>query len=191
MRVFSGFPPAAHRSASAGLAIALALAATLAVGACKRGSEGDAQAKEAAKGPEAVPVEVAQVSRRPIAASYSGTAPLDARGESQVVAKTSGVALQVLAQEGQACFRSLIEFLCFVIFLIREFRGQGLSNIVGGMFSSYVSCGSLNRSLPNYEAGARTPLAAVFASLRIVGAPPVVMLITTLHAALIFFRLPK
>lgn len=46
----------------------------------------------------------------------------------------------------------------------REFRGQGLSNIVGGMFSSYVSCGSLNRSLPNFEAGARTPLAAVFAS---------------------------
>jgi SulP family sulfate permease len=46
----------------------------------------------------------------------------------------------------------------------REFRGQGLSNIVGGFFSSYVSCGSLNRSLPNFEAGARTPLAAVFAS---------------------------
>ncbi len=47
----------------------------------------------------------------------------------------------------------------------REFRGQGLSNIVGGFFSSYVSCGSLNRSMPNFEAGARTPLAAVFASL--------------------------
>jgi sulfate permease, SulP family len=47
----------------------------------------------------------------------------------------------------------------------REFRGQGLSNIVGSFFSSYVSCGSLNRSLPNLEAGARTPLAAVFASL--------------------------
>ena len=47
----------------------------------------------------------------------------------------------------------------------REFRGQGLSNIVGGFFSSYVACGSLNRSLPNLEAGARTPLAAVFASL--------------------------
>ena len=47
----------------------------------------------------------------------------------------------------------------------REFRGQGLSNIVGGFFSSYVSCGSLNRSMPNYEAGAQTPLAAVFASL--------------------------
>lgn len=47
----------------------------------------------------------------------------------------------------------------------REFRGQGLSNLVGGFFSSYVSCGSLNRSLPNLEAGARTPLAAVFASV--------------------------
>jgi SulP family sulfate permease len=47
----------------------------------------------------------------------------------------------------------------------REFRGQGLSNIVGGFFSSYVSCGSLNRSMPNLEAGARTPLAAVFASI--------------------------
>ncbi len=46
----------------------------------------------------------------------------------------------------------------------REFRGQGLSNIVGAFASSYVSCGSLNRSMPNYEAGARTPLAAVFAS---------------------------
>ncbi|CAN5408752.1 SulP family inorganic anion transporter [soil metagenome] len=46
----------------------------------------------------------------------------------------------------------------------REFRGQGLSNMVGGFFSSYVSCGSLNRSMPNFEAGARTPLAAVFAS---------------------------
>jgi len=47
----------------------------------------------------------------------------------------------------------------------REFRGQGLSNIVGGFFSSYVSCGSLNRSLPNLEAGARTPLAAVFSAV--------------------------
>jgi sulfate permease, SulP family len=47
----------------------------------------------------------------------------------------------------------------------REFRGQGLSNIAGGFFSCYVSCGSLNRSLPNLEAGARTPLASVFSAL--------------------------
>jgi SulP family sulfate permease len=47
----------------------------------------------------------------------------------------------------------------------REFRGQGLSNIVGGFFSSYVSCGSMNRSMPNLQAGARTPLASVFSAL--------------------------
>jgi membrane fusion protein (multidrug efflux system) len=83
---------------------AFAIAACLAVallGGCSKG-EGDAQAKDADKGPDAIPVEVAKVARRPISASYSGTAPLEARGESQVVAKTSGVALQVLAQEGQA-----------------------------------------------------------------------------------------
>ena len=81
-------------------AIAACLALSL-LGGCKKG-DGDAQAKDADKGPDAIPVEVATVARRPIAASYSGTAPLEARGESQVVAKTSGVALQVLAQEGQA-----------------------------------------------------------------------------------------
>jgi SulP family sulfate permease len=47
----------------------------------------------------------------------------------------------------------------------REFRGQGLSNIVGGFFSCYVSCGSLNRSMPNLEAGAKTPLSSVFSAL--------------------------
>ena len=47
----------------------------------------------------------------------------------------------------------------------REFLGQGLSNVVGGFFSCYLSCGSLNRSLPNLESGARTPLAAVFSAL--------------------------
>jgi SulP family sulfate permease len=43
----------------------------------------------------------------------------------------------------------------------REFLGQGLSNLIGGFFSCYLSCGSLNRSVPNLESGARTPLAAV------------------------------
>jgi SulP family sulfate permease len=50
----------------------------------------------------------------------------------------------------------------------REFLGQGLSNLVGGLTSSYVSCGSLNRSLPNLEAGARTPLAGVLSALWLV-----------------------
>ncbi len=51
----------------------------------------------------------------------------------------------------------------------REFRGQGLSNIIGGFFSCYVSCGSLNRSLPNLQAGARTPMAAVFSAFLLLG----------------------
>jgi membrane fusion protein, multidrug efflux system len=77
----------------------------LALTACKSGANGesaDAKADGAEKkAEEAVPVEAVKVSRRPIAASYSGTAPLEARGESQVVAKTSGVALQVMTEVGQ------------------------------------------------------------------------------------------
>ncbi len=47
----------------------------------------------------------------------------------------------------------------------QEFIGQGLSNLVGSFFSSYASCGSFNRTGVNYAAGARTPLATVFASV--------------------------
>ena len=45
----------------------------------------------------------------------------------------------------------------------QEFVGQGLSNIVGCFFSGYVATGSFNRSGLNYQAGAKTPLAAIFA----------------------------
>jgi len=47
----------------------------------------------------------------------------------------------------------------------QEFIGQGLSNLVGSFFSSYVATGSFNRSGVNFEAGARTPMAAIFAGL--------------------------
>ncbi len=50
----------------------------------------------------------------------------------------------------------------------QEFIGQGLGNLVGSFFSSYASSGSFNRSGVNHAAGARTPLAAVFASLFLV-----------------------
>lgn len=50
----------------------------------------------------------------------------------------------------------------------QEFIGQGLSNIAGAFFSAYPSSGSFNRSGVNYEAGARTPLAAVAAALFLV-----------------------
>jgi membrane fusion protein (multidrug efflux system) len=82
------------------MSAALLLALIAVLGGCKKGGEAQAKDKED-KGPEAVPVEVVVVARRPIAASYSGTAPLEARAESQVVAKTSGVALAVLVEEGQ------------------------------------------------------------------------------------------
>lgn len=50
----------------------------------------------------------------------------------------------------------------------QEFVGQGLSNIIGSFFSAYASSGSFNRSGVNYEAGARTPLASVFAAISLV-----------------------
>ncbi len=47
----------------------------------------------------------------------------------------------------------------------QEFIGQGLANLVGSFFSSYAASGSFNRSGANHAAGARTPLAAVYASV--------------------------
>ena len=47
----------------------------------------------------------------------------------------------------------------------QEFIGQGLSNFIGSFFSGYASSGSFNRSGVNYASGAKTPLAAVFASI--------------------------
>lgn len=50
----------------------------------------------------------------------------------------------------------------------QEFIGQGLSNLVGSFFSGYASCGSFNRSGVNYAAGAKTPMATVYASIFLV-----------------------
>jgi SulP family sulfate permease len=47
----------------------------------------------------------------------------------------------------------------------QEFVGQGLSNIVGSFFSSYAGSGSFTRSGINYQAGAKTPMAAIFAAV--------------------------
>ncbi len=47
----------------------------------------------------------------------------------------------------------------------QEFIGQGASNVIGSFFSAYPSSGSFNRSGLNFEAGAKTPLASVFASV--------------------------
>jgi len=73
----------------------------------------------------------------------------------------------------------------------QEFIGQGLSNIVGSFFSAYASSGSFNRSGLNYEAGARTPMAAILAALFLVAvlllvAPLVSYLPLAVMAAILF-----
>lgn len=47
----------------------------------------------------------------------------------------------------------------------QEFIGQGLSNIIGSFFSSYAASGSFTRTGLNYETGAQTPMAAVYAAV--------------------------
>ncbi len=109
--------PATHRFVSWLRISALALAlASLSLSGCGNKGQGDAAAASSdAKGgekaklgkdgkpipkAEPIPVEVAKASRQAISASYSGTANLEAPNEAQVVAKTSGVMIQLLAEEG-------------------------------------------------------------------------------------------
>jgi sulfate permease, SulP family len=47
----------------------------------------------------------------------------------------------------------------------QEFVGQGLANMIGSFFSSYVVSSSFNRSALNYAVGAQTPLSALTAGL--------------------------
>ncbi|HHB78036.1 MAG TPA: SulP family inorganic anion transporter [Saprospiraceae bacterium] len=46
----------------------------------------------------------------------------------------------------------------------QEFIGQGLANLVVSFFKGYVGSGSFTRSGVNQQAGAKTPMAAVFAA---------------------------
>ncbi len=63
----------------------------------------------------------------------------------------------------------------------QEFIGQGISNIGGAFFSAFPSAGSFNRSGANYEAGAKTPLANVYAALFLVA---IVLVVAPLAAYL-------
>jgi SulP family sulfate permease len=63
----------------------------------------------------------------------------------------------------------------------QEFIGQGLSNIAGSFFSGYVATGSFNRSGLNFQAGAKTPLAAMFAGALLI---VIVVLVAPLAAYL-------
>ena len=100
-----------HASKSfARLILGAALVAVLAVSTgC--GGQSEADTDSAAEGAEpkdekkreeqAVAVETALAARHSVSASYSGTAPLEAPIEAQVVSKTSGVLLRLLTEEGQ------------------------------------------------------------------------------------------
>lgn len=73
----------------------------------------------------------------------------------------------------------------------QEFVGQGLSNLAGSFFSAYPSSGSFNRSGLNYEAGARTPLAAalsavLLAAIAMLVAPLIAHLPLAVLAAILF-----
>jgi SulP family sulfate permease len=63
----------------------------------------------------------------------------------------------------------------------QEFIGQGMSNMVGSFFSSYAGSGSFTRSGINYDAGAKTPLSAIFAAISLI---LIVLLVAPLTAYL-------
>jgi len=52
----------------------------------------------------------------------------------------------------------------------QEFVGQGMANLVAGLFSGYPVSGSFNRSSLSYQAGSRTAVAAVVSGLFVLAA---------------------
>ncbi len=66
---------------------------------CKPNSDG-AESAQGVGETAAIPVEAVKVKRETIAASYTGTASLEPEYEAQVVAKTSGVLMRLMVEEG-------------------------------------------------------------------------------------------
>lgn len=75
----------------------LAAAVAISLAACGGGQSKDA----GANAQTAIPVEVAPARHQSVTANYSGTATLEAVGDAQVVAKTTGIVLKILVEEGQ------------------------------------------------------------------------------------------
>lgn len=67
--------------------------------------------------------------------------------------QTMAIARSISAQTGQRLDSN------------QEFVGQGLANIASGFFSGYACSGSFSVTAVSFKAGARSPLAAIFASL--------------------------
>jgi SulP family sulfate permease len=47
----------------------------------------------------------------------------------------------------------------------QEFVGQGMANVMVGLFSGYPVAGSFSRSAVNFRAGARSPIAVIFSAI--------------------------
>jgi membrane fusion protein (multidrug efflux system) len=87
-----GFPAAVRGS------LALLLAIGLAAG-CSNGKAKEKD-KEDAAADTSVPVEVQPLKRAPMLAVYSGTAPIEAHDEAEVVAKVGGEVREIYVEEG-------------------------------------------------------------------------------------------
>lgn len=84
------------RRSSGPLRAAFLLALAVSLAACGGGGGPDANATAKAS----IPVEVAPARHQSITANYSGTATLEAVGQATVVAKTTGIVLQLPVEEG-------------------------------------------------------------------------------------------
>ena len=83
------------------------LAWAVLLGACSQAPE-EATTTEAGEQEEvvAVPVEVGRPTRGDIVAVYSGTAPIEAYAEADVIAKVSGEVREILVEEGDEVSKS-------------------------------------------------------------------------------------
>lgn len=132
-----------------GLLIALLAGTALAVAGERAGLWGVGQLARIGTLPQALPpltLPALAWADLPRLATIALALTLVALGQSIAIAKA------LAARSGQA------------LDVNRECLGQGLANLAGGCFSAFLSCGSLNRSVPHIEAGARTPLAGVMAA---------------------------
>ncbi len=88
------------RNASTGLLIATLALMQVGCGGGKR-AESDKSAKQT-PADSSVPVEVQTLRRAPMVAVYSGTAPIEAHEEAEVVAKVGGEVRQIYVEEGDS-----------------------------------------------------------------------------------------
>ncbi|MFM9968431.1 MAG: SulP family inorganic anion transporter [Burkholderiales bacterium] len=126
-----------------------------------------------------------QSGLRMVQAISAGLPPLSAPDLSMDTLRTlAGIAIAVTVlsvTEAMSIARSVALRAGQRIDSNQEFIGQGVSNIAASFFSGYPSSASFNRSGLNYDAGAKTPLAAVFASFLLV----VVVIFFAPYAAII------